>query len=128
MTSFKQVLPYVLFVVGVLLISVWASRRRVEGFTDPEPKIHVLEMYHAQWCGYCKSALPEFKKLGSTQTIGGKTVKCSEIDVDEYPDKVPKDVSGYPTIRLYKPSGEVVTHSGDRSEEGFLKFLKENVK
>ena len=121
-------MPYVLFVAGVFLIYIWASHRK-EGFEGgQQPGEYELHMYYAEWCPHCHTALPEFQKLGATQTIGDKTVKCSAIEAEKNPEKVRGEVKGFPTIQLFGPDGSLVaTHSGSRTKAGFLDFLKANV-
>jgi len=37
-------------------------------------------------------------------------------------------IEGFPTIKFYrgKENGKMINYQGDRTEEGFIKFLKEN--
>lgn len=117
---------YALFFIGALFIFLWAKYRRVEGFTD---NAYSFDMYYAEWCPHCHTALPEFMKLGSTQTIAGKKVMCSAIEAEKNPEKVRGKVEGFPTIQLYDPEGNLVaTHSGERTKDSFVSFLQKNVK
>lgn len=131
-------LPYVLVAVGIVLIFLWARSRQspAEGFenngvdasyvsTNP----YKFNMYYVDWCPHCHHAKPEFEKLGATQTIGGKKVQCSAIEAEKNPDAVKgKKISGYPTIQLYDPQGQLVQeYSGARTASGFRAFLNENL-
>lgn len=131
---FKQeYLRYALFLVGAVLIFLWARNRRVEGFLDsPEKPMkeanapYNFEMYFADWCPHCHHALPEFKKLGATQTIGAATVACKAIDAEKNPELVRGKVKGYPTIQLYGPQGQLIKeYSGERTYQGFRHFLED---
>ena len=140
-SPFKQAyVPYACFLVGVLLIFLWARSRSVEGFennglssTYVTKAPYSFEMYYVDWCPHCHSALPEFKALtgeskDSTVTIGGKQVACKAIEAEKNPDQVRGKVSGYPTIQLYNAEGSLVKeYSGQRTQAGFLSFLEDAV-
>ena len=126
---FKQsYIPYILFLVGVVLIFLWARSRKVEGFASPPPsdKSYKFVLYYAEWCPHCHTAKPEFEKLGSIQTIGGKKVEMVALEEKQIPETV--KVSGYPTIRLLDPAGTVVEeYGGDRTQAGFQAFLEKKL-
>lgn len=136
-TFFKQAyVPYLLFLTGVVFIFVWARTRHVEGFgfsaegfaSGDKAADYNFEMYYADWCPHCHSALPEFKKLGATQTIGGKTVACKAIEAEKNPELVRGKVSGYPTIHLYNAEGKLVKeYSGQRTAKDFQSFLEDSL-
>jgi thiol-disulfide isomerase/thioredoxin len=129
-TLFKQsYIPYVLFLVGVVLIFLWARSRKVEGFADAPSadKVYKFIMYYADWCPHCHTAQPEFAKLGSIQTIGGKKVEIAAIEEKQIPESV--KVSGFPTIRLLGPDGAIVEeYGGDRTKAAFQAFLEQKLK
>ena len=121
--------------VGILLVIVWILYRvylsqimKDEGFANVTSS-HSFVMYYADWCGHCKRAKPEFAKLGSTMTIGEKTVKMIAINPEENPDAVKgKEIRGYPTIHLYDPKGRLVQeYSGQRDKASFEQFLSVNL-
>jgi thiol-disulfide isomerase/thioredoxin len=126
--------------VGLLLIVLWLVYRTYlsqeytrEGFNNMSAttvESHSFVMYYADWCGHCKTTKPEFAKLGSTKTIGGKSVKVSAINADENPELLNgREIRGYPTIHLYDPKGQLVQeYSGQRTAQAFEKFLNQNVK
>ena len=142
---FKRILGsnsgYILFIVGIVLIFVWAIMRRrgaaeKEGFEDNGLNAsyvtaapYKFHMYYADWCPHCHAAKPEFDKLGPKLTIGGKAVACEAIEAEKNPDAVRgKKISGYPTIHLYDPQGELIQeYSGARTEKGFRSFLEGNL-
>ena len=123
---FKQsYLPYVLFMVGVVLIFLWArSRSSVEGFADEGE--YEFAMYYADWCPHCHSAKPEFEKLGAIQTIGGKRVKCAAYEEKKNAAALAgKEIGGFPTFQLYGPQGNLVkTYDGGRTQGEFQSFLE----
>lgn len=119
--------------LGILLVLVWVAYRLylsfpmkdVEGFENASPI--TLTMYYADWCGHCQTAKPEFAKLGSTQTIGGKVVNIKMVNPESQPDEaVGVNIRGFPTIVL-KNGDKNVEYSGQRTHEALLAFLQENV-
>jgi len=120
--------------VGIALVALWVVYRlyvsfalkKTEGFANVET--NSLTMYYADWCGHCQRAKPEFLKLGSTQTIGGKSVNIKLVNPETHPDEaVGVDVKGYPTIIL-KKGGKITEYAGERTHEAFVSFLQQNVK
>jgi thiol-disulfide isomerase/thioredoxin len=132
MRDFKQAyLPYMLLLGGLLLIFLWA-RSRQEGFADAAPAAGAYEfvMYYAEWCPHCHAAKPEFDKLGSIQTIGGKQVKIEAIEAEKNPQALKgRKVSGYPTIQLYDPHGALVEeYAGERTQAALQAWLEAQMK
>jgi len=94
-----------------------------EGFTADAS----FYMFGVDWCPHCTSTKPIFESLGSTQTIGGKTVQCIYVNPEKEPEKAQGfAVEGYPTLILQKGS-EQIKYSGSRTKDGFLQFLQQNV-
>ena len=122
-----------LFVVGVVLIFVWARSVKYEGFENNgldasyiTANPYKFHMYYVDWCPHCHAAKPEFEKLGSTVTIGGKSVAVEAIEAEKNPEKVLGKPNGYPTIQLYSAEGKLVDeYKGDRTEAGFRSFLED---
>jgi len=122
--------------LGLALVLLWVVYRmylsfsvKKEGFaTMIQQHTHTLTMYYADWCGHCQRAKPEFGKLGSTQTIGGKQVSIRLVNPETHPDDaVGVDIRGYPTIIL-KAGDKSTEYSGERSQSGLLSFLQQHVK
>jgi hypothetical protein len=67
--------------------------------------------------------------MGSgTIDLGDKKVKVEMCDAEQEPEKTKGlPVSGFPTFLLQKTTGEVVEYKGERSAEGYLKFLNEQL-
>lgn len=84
-------------------------------------------MFGVDWCPHCVSTKPEFEKLGSTQTIGGKTIQCVYVNPEKNPEATKGfEIDGYPTLVLQKSDGSQMKYSGPRSYDGFLQFLSTN--
>ena len=82
----------------------------------------VFAIFYAPWCGHCKSAMPEFKKLQ-------ETYKCANIQLincDEQPDMAKsQQVNSFPTIRYY-PTGfgnDYKEYTGNRTYSDFVQYL-----
>lgn len=85
----------------------------------------LLELY-APWCGHCKALAPIYDELAKQHAANDKLViaKC-DATANEIPGL---NVSGFPTIKLFAPGKDTpIDFSGDRTAEGFNKFLKEQL-
>lgn len=114
-----------LLILSILLIILVLMRfynRSSEGFESSKS----LVICKADWCGHCKKAAPEFKKLLSASPItlkdGSKaTVKILDADSDK--SEVAKyKVKGFPTI-LLDNAGQTTEYSGPRTHDGIMEFL-----
>lgn len=117
-----------IFVIGAAMIYWWTSMNsRAEGFASGADYSFV--MYGVEWCPHCVSAKPEFKALGSTKTIGGKTVEFVLVNPEKEPEKVRGKVEGFPTFHLYDAQGKLVKeYSGPRKTADFQAFVEKSLK
>ena len=122
-------LPFILGLVFLVILYVWlqTDSKKEEGFSGTGP--YYFEMYYNVRCPHCQRAQPEFEKLGSTQTIGGKEVICRMIDVKKNPEQLRGKVRGVPTIQLWDSNGKMVGDykSGNRTSRGFVTWLKKTL-
>lgn len=82
--------------------------------------------FFAPWCGHCKAFLPQ-AKIAATAFLVEPNASIGRINCEEYRDFCSqKEVSGYPTIKLFKNTGEIIPYSGSRTAEGVASFLNEN--
>jgi thiol-disulfide isomerase/thioredoxin len=120
--------------LGVLTIFLLGSlyyfghRKDIQGFQNPsEP---TFTMYYAPWCSHCKRAMPSFDELiqKSPLTVGGAKCNIVKVNPEESPDKAAgKPVKGFPTFLLEMPDGTIHEYQGDRSTDGYLKFINQTL-
>ena len=76
---------------------------------------------------FCKTAKPEFEKLGNSVTVNGKKVTIEKVNGDLDPERVKAaGVGGFPTIIL-ENDGEKINFEGKRNHTSFMNFLKKNL-
>ena len=126
--------PYWVFVAGFLIVLTFvaitvAQRSRgpvgVEGFADAGA--NQFTMFGVPWCPHCVAAKPVFESLGSTVTIGERSVSFRYVNPEE--DKATASgyqIDGYPTFYLDK-DGQRMKYSGPRTAAGIQQFLQENL-
>ena len=130
-----EVRPIWFFIAGLVLLLVYTmivvprpsnygDLHRYEGFSSGA----TVYMFGVDWCPHCVSTKPEFEALGSTQTIGGKTVNIVMVNPEKEPEKATGfEISGYPTLILQKADGTKTPYSGPRTTPEFRRFLESSV-
>ena len=84
-------------------------------------------MYYAPWCGYCKTAKPEWEKL--EQSINGKDmngtkVLVTKIDCDDHPEIAEKEgIQKFPTFK-FKMDGKHFDYNGGHNYNDWNKFIE----
>jgi thiol-disulfide isomerase/thioredoxin len=126
-------------IVGLLVLAMFYGlggtfgRGLFEGFQggSKAPDVNTFTMYYADWCPHCQVAKPEFTDLtkkGATELAGGKRCYFRMVNPDTSPELIKgKKIAGFPTFLLETTEGETVEYKGDRSTDGYMKFLNEKL-
>lgn len=113
----------ILMVLAVLLVLLYVYNTSSEGFESNYKSVIILK---AEWCGHCKEAAPEFKKLVDASPItleDGTKVDVKILDADNDKEEVGKyNIKGFPTILIVEGS-TTTEYPGKRTHAGVMDFL-----
>jgi len=116
-------------VAAIGLVAWWAYKKFYlkESFDSAMESTVTCTLYYTTWCPHCKAVKPDwelFRKEFDGQKIGGKTVIVLAVDGDEDNEAAQAaGVKGYPTITFAKDNASAVVYNGDRTLDGFKKYL-----
>ena len=100
----------------------------IQGFQAPA--MTTFTMYYADWCGHCQQAKPAFTEFASNGKVMIGNTECAirMISPEKEPEKVAgKNIKGFPSFLLETADGKTVEYVGERSVNGYMAFLNENL-
>ncbi len=121
---------YLIAVIIGLLVLLRFIQRSKEGFQSSSGPADTFTMYYADWCPHCKAVKPAFQEWSKNGfvTAAGKNVKVRMVEQGENPEEVAaRGIKGFPTFLLITAEGKSVEFQGDRTPDGYLKFLEEQL-
>ena len=117
-------------VIGLLVLLRFIQSSSQEGFADAIQPADVFTLYYADWCPHCQAVKPAFKEFGKNGfvNVAGRQVAVRMVQPEKEPEKaVGKSIKGYPTFMLETSEGKTVEYQGDRTPDGYIKFLMEQL-
>ena len=87
-------------------------------------KISLVDFW-AQWCGPCRQFLPTVEEVSNEM---GDKLNFFKANVDEAQTLPAKyNITGVPTIILFKNGEVLASHSGSMSKKSLVDFINENI-
>ena len=113
---------FVVFVGGFILNRLMGGGIMHEGYTNTNR--YTLKYYYSDRCGHCKTFTPTWNKFSNKFNDTGN-LHCEKIEAKNIEPSV--NIKGYPTVILYKPSGDIEAEfNGERTLDGLGSFLKQH--
>jgi len=116
-------------IVGLLGYMYLNRSSSLESFKVPTPEQNTFTMYYADWCGHCKKAKPDFEQFmaKSPVDINGTPCVIRMISPEKQPEEAKRKLNGFPTFMLDTTDGQTVEYKGERTMDGYLKFLNDTL-
>jgi len=88
-----------------------------------------LVKFYAPWCKHCKKMAPEYERVAAKYNGAGgqKGVSIAQVDgVAEEKLLRRYDISGYPTVLLFRDGQRLATFGSARTYDAFVAFIEEH--
>ena len=129
----ELIIVFLLLLIAIMLYNKLKSGRKVQNIQkivnvsndDTTPKII---NFNASWCYWSQKLQPVWDSL--TDSMKNKDIEVLDIKCEEGGNKELCDryqVEGFPTIKLLV-GNNVIDYDGERTLDGFTKFIDTNVK
>ncbi|MFH4979771.1 hypothetical protein AB6A40_006480 [Gnathostoma spinigerum] len=84
-----------------------------------------LVKFFAPWCGHCKRLKPEFEKAAKKLRGDDPPVFLAEVDCTDVKETCKRfDVSGYPTMKIFRNGVFEKDYDGPREAEGIVSHMR----
>ncbi|CAH1967592.1 unnamed protein product [Acanthoscelides obtectus] len=84
----------------------------------------VLVMFYAPWCGHCKRMKPDYIEAAKDLASQGYDQCMAMVDCTENPEVTEEyEISGFPTVKLFKDGKFVTDYKGKRTTEDIKSFV-----
>jgi len=89
-----------------------------------------LRDYFAAGCGHCKTLAPTWDEAAAAYKgpVTFRKIECLDANWEPIKgnEQLCKDISGFPTIKMYHGDKELVDFEGPRTKEGLIDFAKQH--
>ena len=130
-------LRVLLCILAIVILYYLVNRYLKEGFESKPNKFYSdvakgkkLVWFYAEWCGHCKSMHNDWDN--AAREMNKNNIKMIKIDVggekgNQKSIAKKYDIKGYPTIMLLNKGESIETYEGDRTTQGFIKFVESKI-
>ena len=103
--------------------------------------VNVVVMFHAPWCGHCKSLSPHFERVGKFFKAEERVI-VAKVDAANNDMPHSHKITGYPTLSLFprtlpkageppftpeqRRKRDMMTFSGERKSDDIIDWVLEN--
>lgn len=87
------------------------------------PKDAILVEFYAPWCGHCKKLVPEYAE--AAKQLKEEGIRIAKVDATVQEEVAKRyDISGYPTIKLFKKGEAVEDYRGARTAGAIVEYMR----